>query len=87
MITWIDGGVTAPKGFLSSGVHCGIRKGSNKNDLALIFSSQMCDAAGVYTKNKVKGAPILVIVKPVCYAGEECGAGILSYRYHIGGNC
>ena len=60
MVTFIDGGVTAPKGFLSSGVHCGIRKGSDKNDLALILSSTLCDAAGVYTKNRVKGAPILV---------------------------
>ena len=32
----IDGGVTAPKGFTASGVHCGIRKSRAKRDLALI---------------------------------------------------
>ena len=31
-----------------------------KNDLALITSDKMCEAAAVYTTNKVKGAPILV---------------------------
>jgi glutamate N-acetyltransferase/amino-acid N-acetyltransferase len=31
-----------------------------KNDLALIVADKMCEAAAVYTTNKVKGAPILV---------------------------
>ena len=49
----------APKGFQASGVHCGIRKNNNeKKDLALIVSDVMCNAAAVYTQNKVKGAPI-----------------------------
>lgn len=58
---YIDGGVCAPKGFLASGVHCGIRsKNKDKKDLALIVSEEMCTAAAVYTQNKVKGAPIAV---------------------------
>lgn len=59
-IVEIDNGITAPKGFLSSGVHCGVKEGFNKKDLALIYSKVQCTAAGVYTSNKVKGAPILV---------------------------
>ncbi len=55
---YIDGGVCAPKGFKAAGVWCGIKKDSKKKDLALIVSDSMCSAAGVYTKNKVKGAPI-----------------------------
>ena len=43
------GGVTAPKGFSASGIHCGIRKNRSKRDLALIFSDTMCDAAAVHT--------------------------------------
>lgn len=62
-IVEIDGGITAPEGFLSSGVHCGVKEGFNKKDLALIYSKVKCTAAGVYTSNKVKGAPILVCQK------------------------
>ena len=57
---YIEGGVTAAKGFLAGGVHCGIRKNKSKLDLALIYSEKPCTAAGVYTQNLVKGAPILV---------------------------
>lgn len=57
---FIDGGVTAAKGFFASGIHCGIRKNKTKPDLALIYSDRDCKAAGVYTKNLVKGAPITV---------------------------
>ncbi len=56
----IEGGVCAAKGFLASGIHCGIRKNKDKKDLALIFSQKPAAAAAVYTVNAVKGAPILV---------------------------
>lgn len=56
----IDGGVCASKGFLSSGIHCGIRKNKDKKDLALIYSEVIANCASVYTLNEVKGAPILV---------------------------
>jgi glutamate N-acetyltransferase/amino-acid N-acetyltransferase len=59
-IKYIDGGVTAPNGFLASGIHCGLKKDSLKNDLALIYSEVPSAAAGMYTKNKVKGAPIYI---------------------------
>ena len=56
---YIDGGVCAPKGFVASGISCGIRK-KGKKDLALIVSQKKAAAAGVYTKNLVKGAPLIV---------------------------
>lgn len=56
----IEGGVCAAKGFQAGAVHCGIRKNRSKKDLALIYSATPCAAAAIYTKNKVKGAPILV---------------------------
>ena len=59
-IEFIDGGLCAPKGFQASGVYCGIRQNKTKKDLSLIVSDAMCTAAAVYTKNKVKGAPITV---------------------------
>ena len=59
-IKFVDGSVTAPKGFVASGVHCGIRKNKNKRDLALIYCEKPCTAAAIYTTNLVKSAPILV---------------------------
>ena len=56
----IQGGVCAPQGFLAAGVHCGILKNKQKKDLALIYSLSEANAAAVYTKNLVKGAPIEV---------------------------
>ena len=59
-IKQVCGGVCAPRGFLASGIHAGIRKNKMKKDLALIYSEVPCNAAAVYTKNKVFGAPIIV---------------------------
>ena len=57
----VAGGICAPKGFAAAGVHCGIRANHNeKYDLALIKADVRCAAAGVYTTNKVCGAPIKV---------------------------
>ncbi len=56
----ISGGVCAAKGFLASGIHCGIRKNRTKRDLALIYSEVPASAGAVYTTNLVKGAPLTV---------------------------
>ncbi|MCL2707977.1 MAG: bifunctional glutamate N-acetyltransferase/amino-acid acetyltransferase ArgJ [Defluviitaleaceae bacterium] len=56
-------GVTFPKGFRASGVHCGIRKNSTKKDLALILADVDCSAAAVCTTNRVQAAPIQVTKK------------------------
>lgn len=53
-----NGSVTSPNSFLASGVHCGLKK--TKKDLALIYSKCICNAAAVYTKNLVKGAPLII---------------------------
>ncbi len=53
----IDGGVTAPKGFSAAGLYAGIKKG-NKKDMAMVYSEAPCKAAGVFTTNMVKAAPV-----------------------------
>jgi len=54
----IEGGVTAAKGFKAAGIHCGIKK--SKPDLTIIVSEVEAAAAGVYTKNVFKAAPVTV---------------------------
>lgn len=57
----IKGGVTTPAGFLASGVHANIKgKGGTKKDVAVLCSKVPCAAAGVYTTNKVKAAPVIL---------------------------
>ncbi|NLX77608.1 MAG: bifunctional glutamate N-acetyltransferase/amino-acid acetyltransferase ArgJ [Clostridiaceae bacterium] len=46
--------IKLPTGFQTAGVACGIKK-DNKKDLALIISDPLSDAAGVFTRNLVKG--------------------------------
>ena len=50
----IDGGVCAPKGFIASGIHAGIKK--RKKDLALIVSEVPAFSAGVFTTSMTKAA-------------------------------
>ncbi|MBO5059924.1 MAG: bifunctional glutamate N-acetyltransferase/amino-acid acetyltransferase ArgJ [Clostridia bacterium] len=61
----ISGGICAAKGFSAAGIHAGMRKNKNKLDLALITSTSPCTAAGCYTQNLVKGAPIWVTKKNI----------------------
>ncbi|MCL2066176.1 MAG: bifunctional glutamate N-acetyltransferase/amino-acid acetyltransferase ArgJ [Treponema sp.] len=56
----ITGGVCAPKGFKAGGIWCGIKAGSKKRDLALIYSEKSSDAAAMFTANRVKAASVLV---------------------------
>jgi glutamate N-acetyltransferase/amino-acid N-acetyltransferase len=53
----VSGGVTAAKGFVSAAAAAGI-KYQNRDDMALIFSETPCVAAGVFTKNVAKAAPV-----------------------------
>lgn len=58
-ITYIKNGtVTSPKGFQANGIHCGLKRKSK--DLALIYSIVPAEAAGVYTLNKAKAAPVII---------------------------
>ncbi|MDQ3333461.1 MAG: bifunctional ornithine acetyltransferase/N-acetylglutamate synthase, partial [Planctomycetota bacterium] len=49
-----------PAGFLAAGIHCGIKSDPQKHDLSLFVSERPSVAAGVFTTNRVCGAPITV---------------------------
>ncbi len=52
-------GITAPLGFQAAGIHCGIKK-PDLLDLALCLSDASGPIAGVFTKNRVVAAPVLL---------------------------
>ncbi len=86
----IDGGVCASKGFKASGIYCGIKAfandgneplfpaGGRKNDIAMICADVLCNAAGVYTSNKVKGAPVIVTKRNLEATGGKARAVIVN---------
>lgn len=53
----IQGGVTAAKGFMAASTAAGI-KYKNRPDMAMIYSTVPCRAAGTFTTNLVKAAPV-----------------------------
>lgn len=90
----INGGVCAAKGFKASGAYCGIKYfasggfpvpdgndspiAGQKNDIAMIFSDVVCNTAGVYTSNKVKGAPVTVTKNNLERSGGKARAVIVN---------
>lgn len=61
VIKRIKGGVCAPRGFQASAVSAGIKNpDAPRLDLALISSQHPCAAAGAFTTNRVKAAPVKV---------------------------
>ncbi|GAB6098801.1 bifunctional glutamate N-acetyltransferase/amino-acid acetyltransferase ArgJ [Halanaerocella petrolearia] len=63
----ITGGITAPEGFLAGGVRAGIKE--EGNDIALIYSQKMAQAAAVFTTNQAAAAPVK-ISKEHCENGK-----------------
>lgn len=78
--SYVDGGVCAAKGFKANGLNCGLNSDPNKNDLALVLSDTVCNAAAVYTTNKVKGAPILVTKEHLAKTGNKAKAVIANSK-------
>lgn len=57
----LNSGIWSVKGILSLGENIGIKR--DKKDFAVIFSEKLANAAGMFTKNRVKGAPIIVDIE------------------------
>jgi glutamate N-acetyltransferase / amino-acid N-acetyltransferase len=57
-VTLVEGNATTPGGFRANGLRCGIRV-ENK-DLALLWCDARATAAGLFTTNQVKAAPVIV---------------------------
>ena len=59
-MTPIDGGITAPEGFTSAAVHCGIKAKPGVLDLAVLAANAPASVAGIFTTNLAQAAPVLV---------------------------
>ena len=72
----IKGGVTAAKGFEAAAAQAGI-KYQGRTDMALIYSKKPCKAAGTFTTNVVKAAPVKWD-RQVVDSGVKCQAVIVN---------
>ncbi len=52
--------ISLPLGFRAAGIHCGVKSDAQRHDLAVFASDSPCASAGVYTQNRVVGAPVIV---------------------------
>src|SRR5882672_2005757 len=59
-LTPVDGGITAPTGFRSAAVHCGIKATPGALDLAVIAVDTFASMAALFTTNLAQAAPVLV---------------------------
>jgi len=65
-------GVTEARGFFASGVHCDVKGNRNgKLDLGVIYSPHTCHAAGVFTTNDIKAAPVTLCQEILKKAGNS----------------
>ena len=69
------GGVTAPAGYRASGLHCGIKANGNP-DLSLIVSDRPASAAGLFTINLAKAAPVYLCQDHLARSGGRAVAVI-----------
>jgi glutamate N-acetyltransferase/amino-acid N-acetyltransferase len=67
--------VYAPQGFRIAGTACGLKKNGSK-DIALLVSDRPCQAAGVFTTNRVKAAPVLYDQAILARSGAQVRAVI-----------
>jgi len=58
-----NGSMTSAKGFVASGMHCGIKRSPQKYDLSLVVSERACAAAGVFTVNRAKAWPVYLSIE------------------------
>jgi len=60
-IEFLPGGtITTPAGFLAGATNANIKGNSTKADIGILFSEKTCVACGVFTRNKIKAAPVLL---------------------------
>ena len=55
---YLDGGVTAAKGYKAAGVRAGIKPLADNKDMAMVYSESPAVVAGTFTKNVVRALPV-----------------------------
>jgi len=73
---WIDGGVTSPEGFRASAVRAGLKK--EGPDIAVLECPGGASAAALFTRNKVKAAPVVLSLENLRRSGGRVRAVVIN---------
>lgn len=76
--TVVPGGVNAPAGFRTAGVHCGIKARAGALDLALLVADEPASAAGAFTISLAAAAPVLVSKAHLAATGGKARAIVVN---------
>ena len=79
MVKFIQGGVCAANGFSANGIHSGLKASRKTFDTALVYSQKLCDAAGLFTSNKVKAECVKYTMKKI--AAKKMQAAVCNVCY------
>ncbi|MDR0857507.1 MAG: bifunctional glutamate N-acetyltransferase/amino-acid acetyltransferase ArgJ [Oscillospiraceae bacterium] len=73
-------GVTGPRGFRAGGIHAGVKAGSpeDKLDLAIVTAERPCEAAAVFTMNRVQAAPVKLSREILAKSGHKLQTIVLN---------
>ena len=71
-----NSGIWSVKGILSLGENIGIKL--DKKDFAVIYSEKLANSAGMFTKNKVKGAPVIVDIEKLKLSSGKAQAIVIN---------
>jgi glutamate N-acetyltransferase/amino-acid N-acetyltransferase len=78
LIAAIEGGVTAPRGFMAAALHCGIKAKSGALDLAVVATEAPATAAAIFTTNLAQAAPVLVSKAHLASSGGAARAVVIN---------
>ncbi|MCL4552626.1 MAG: bifunctional glutamate N-acetyltransferase/amino-acid acetyltransferase ArgJ [Candidatus Marsarchaeota archaeon] len=75
-------GVTSPRGFLAGATYCGLRRfRAGRRDLGMLYSEVPCSAAGVFTRNKIKAAPVVLSQQHLAATQNQAQAIVFNSGY------
>jgi glutamate N-acetyltransferase / amino-acid N-acetyltransferase len=77
-ITVVPGGITAPAGFRTAGIHCGIKALAGALDLMLLVADDSASAAGAFTVSLAAAAPVLVSKAHLASTGGRARAIVVN---------
>jgi glutamate N-acetyltransferase/amino-acid N-acetyltransferase len=78
VVTTVEGGVTAPKGFAAGAVHCGIKAAPGALDLTVLAAEAPASAAALFTTNLAQAAPVTLSKQHLERAGGRARAVVVN---------
>ncbi len=77
-VTVIAGGILAPRGFRAGSSSAGLRERSGADDVALVVADAPAAAAGFFTRNRFRAAPVQIASDALAASGGHARAAVIN---------